>query len=271
MITDRSQRWRERRARYVPNSEVVDPRRYAVDGIEPAAARRFIADHHYLPSYPASIYAAGLFQMGKGGRSQLAGVAVFAVPTIDKVVTRHSGLSSARQGCVLGRFVLLDEVPGNGESFMLARALRLLRAERPEIEAVVSYSDPLAGHIGACYAALSGSYRGQTSPRTGYVVGGRAISGRTLSKIRLGERGAGGAVDQLVAAGAPAPSANEALPTWLDRLNRERVLLRSRRPGLHTYCFELTRRARTLGRALPRRPYPKILTQPQPELALGDH
>ena len=234
--------------------------------IEPAVARRFIAEHHYLPSWPAAQLSVGLFGPGAGGRSLLAGVAVFAVPAVGHVVTRHTGLTDAAHGCVLARFVLRDEVPGNGESFTLARAFRLLRDEKPAIEAVVSYSDPLAGHIGGCYAAMSSAYRGETRPRTEYRVGSRTISGRTLSKIRLSERGAGGAVDQLVAAGASRPGANETLPQWLDRLGRERILLRGQHPGLHAYCFELTRRARRLGRALPRRPYPKILRLPHPEL-----
>ena len=266
MLTERSQRWRDRRSRYVDDLSVIDPRRYAVDVVEPALGRRFIAQHHYLPSWPAAKLAVGLFVAGKGGRSHLAGLAVFAVPAIGHVVTRHSGMPEAGQGCALARFVLLDEVAGNGESFTLSRAFRLLRAEKPEIEAVVSYSDPQAGHIGGCYAAMSSAYRGQTRPRTEYRIGGRGINGRTLSKIRLGERGAGGAVDQLVAAGAPRPMINEPLEQWLERLSRERVLLRAKHPGLHTYCFELTRRARKLGQALPRRPYPKILQLPHPEL-----
>jgi hypothetical protein len=32
--------------------------------------------------------------------------------------------------------------------------------------------------------------------------------------------------------------------------------------------FELSRRARALGQDLPRKPYPRILAEPHPELAL---
>jgi len=93
----------------------------------------------------------------------------------------------------------------------------------------------------------------------------RGISGRTLSKIRLGERGVGGAVDQLVRLGAPAPGP-ERLENWLARLVRERILLRRHHPGLYTYWFEISREARRPGRPLPRLAYPLVLYEPHPEL-----
>ncbi|MET0374653.1 MAG: hypothetical protein ABW128_10400, partial [Rhizorhabdus sp.] len=99
MLTERSQRWRDRRSRYVDDLSVIDSRRYAVDVVEPTLGRRFVAQHHYLPSWPAAKLAVGLFAAGKGGRSHLAGLAVFAVPAIGHVITRHSGMPEAGQGC----------------------------------------------------------------------------------------------------------------------------------------------------------------------------
>ena len=268
MLTTRSQRWRERRSTYVENLTTIDPRAYAVDVIAPARARKFVAAHHYLATYPAAQLAVGLFGPG-GDTSGLAGVAVFAVPTTGAVVTRHTGLDNPGQGCVLARFVLTDDVAGNGETFFLARALRHLRREKPAIEAVVSYADPAAGHVGQVYAALSGAYRGQMPQRTAYRVRGIALSGRTLSKIRLDEPGAGGAIDQVVQLGIEPPRASETPPTWLARLSRERQVVRATHPGLHAYCFALTRRARRAGRDLAHKPYPKIIACPHPELPLG--
>lgn len=265
MITSRSQRWRARRACYVDNLSVINPHAYAVDSLEPATAKAFIAEHHYLPNYPAAKLAVGLFGPAKGGKTALAGVAVFAVPPTAAVITSHTGLTSEK-GCTLARLILHDEVAGNGESFFIARALKILRSEKPEIEAVVSYSDPLHGHLGLVYCATNAAYRGRSQPRTAYLLHGQAISGRTLSKIRLGEQGVGGAIDQLVAAGAPKPTPNETSTAWLARLARERILTRSQHPGLYTYCFELSRTARKAGRSLPRRPYPKVIDLPAPQL-----
>ena len=59
--------------------------------------------------------------------------------------------------------MLSEEVPGNGESFFIARALRLLHQALPEIRVLISYSDPVPrningetvkrGHVGCSYAA----------------------------------------------------------------------------------------------------------------------
>jgi|GEM_PF-1379498 hypothetical protein len=266
MLTIRSQRWRERRARYVDDLTVINPRDFAVNQLAPSQARRFVAAHHYLPNYPAAQVAVGLF----GKQAALVGVAVFAMPSTGSVITRHTGFEDPARGTTLARFFLLPEVAGNGETWFLSRALRLLRQERPGIEAVVSYSDPQAGHIGQCYAALSGAYRGRTEPRTAYRIDGVPISGRTLSKIRLGERGAAGAIDQLVSLGAPRPGTAEEPGVWLARLRRDRILVAERTLGLFAYCFELTHAARLQGRALPRRPYPKQLPPAHPQFPFMD-
>ena len=263
MHTSRSQRWRERRARWTDDTETVDPRLYSVDVVDHAAARAFIAAHHYLGTYPAAHLSVGLF--GRG--AALEGVAVFAVPTTPSVITAHTGFADPHAGCVLARLILLDQVPQNGESHFVARAFRVLRAERPHIESVVSYSDPEAGHVGRVYAALSAAHRAVTPPRTTLQIAGVTISGRTLSKLRLGERGHAGAIDRLVALGAPRPIASETPAAWLDRLVRERHLTRRRRRGLFAYCFELTRKARRRGRRLPRLPYPRTALDRQGALA----
>ncbi|WP_338061615.1 hypothetical protein [Sphingomonas pollutisoli] len=261
MLTTRSQRWRERRARYVDDLTVIDPSDFAVDQLDPSPARQFVAAHHYLPNYPAAQVAVGLF----GKQAALVGIAVFATPSTASVITRHTGFADPARGTTLARFFLLSEIPGNGETWFLSRALRLLRRERPGIEAVVSYSDPQAGHIGQCYAALSGAFRGMTPPRTAYRIAGTPISGRSLSKIRLGERGAAGAIDQLVRLGAPRPNIQEAPDIWLARLRRDRILVAERTLGLFAYSFELTPAARRQGRALPRKPYPKQLPRAHPQ------
>lgn len=266
MRTPRSQRWRERRALWACDSALIDTNAYTVDVIDHGPARAFIAQHHYLPSYPAAQVAVGLF----GAGATLEGVAVFAVPATNAVITRHTGFDDPGRGCVLARLILTDHVPQNGESFFVSRAFRLLRRERPAIEAVVSYSDPGAGHIGRVYCALSAAHRAVTRPRTVLRVGATTIPGRTLSKIRLGEQGHAGAIDQLVSLGLPRPAFREDPRAWLWRLQRERHLVAHRQSGLFAYCFELTREARRRGRSLPRLPYPKALPVQQPVFPLFD-
>ena len=269
MLTDRSQRWRERRASFVADTTVIDPTRYAVDIVSHATARAFVADHHYLPRYPAAQVAVGLFGPGAGGRSSLDGIIVFGVPASGAVVTRHTGFADPAHGCVLQRLLCLPSVAANGESFFTARAFRLLRLARHGIEAVVSFSDPGFGHCGCVYAALSGAYRGRTRARTVLTIAGQTISERTLSKIRNLETGHAGAIDQLVRLGAPSPGLGEHPRTWLAALTTRGTLERQRQSPLFTYCFELTRRARHHGRHLPRLAYPRRTAAIAQELSRG--
>src|SRR3546814_8985168 len=105
MLTTRSQRWRDRRARFVDDLTVIDPRDFAIDQLDPQPARRFVAAHHYLPNYPAAQVAVGLF----GKQAALVGVAVFAMPSTASVITRHTGFTDPSQGTTLARFFLLPE------------------------------------------------------------------------------------------------------------------------------------------------------------------
>ncbi|MDR6790510.1 hypothetical protein J2Y58_003893 [Sphingomonas sp. BE138] len=236
---------------------MIDPNRYSVDLLDHPTARAFIADHHYLPRYPAAQIAVGLFGPGAGGTASLDGIIVFGVPATGAVITRHTGFTDPAHGCVLQRLLCLPTVAANGESFFAARAFRLLRAARPSIEAVVSFSDPQFGHCGCVYAALSGAYRGTTRPRTVLRIAGETISDRTLSKIRNLETGHAGAIDQLVRLGVPRPDRSEHPRDWLARCRHDRILIPARQAGLFTYCFELTPRARKHAATLPRLPYPR--------------
>ena len=131
-----TQRWRKRRTSYRPKGEPIDPGQFGVELIEEKVAKAFIREHHYSHSYPAARLRAGLFRSGHG----LVGVAVFSQPMNSRTIGRFADVSD---GVELGRFVLLDDVEANGETWFLARAFRLLRKEKPEAEICISYSDPL--------------------------------------------------------------------------------------------------------------------------------
>lgn len=267
MVTDRSQRWRDRRAQFVSASSIIRPGDYAVDVIDcERAAKPFVEAHHYAGSFPASRLSVGLFDQ-TGLRARLVGVATFSTPMNNRVVPAHTGLMPD-EGAELGRFVLLDSVAGNGESYFLARALGHLRRAKPRILSVVSYSDPVErrdaagqlvkpGHVGRIYQAMSAAYRGRGVARTLHVLpDGQVFSGRATSKIQNREPGYAYAVDQLVSAGAPRPSPSDDLRQWYAGLLATGFLRRRRHPGNHVYAFPLTRAARMAGRGLASLPYP---------------
>lgn len=263
MITPITQRWREHRASYRPAGEPIDPAAFDVAPLGETEAKAFVTGHHYSGSYPAA-----RFRFALANRGEVVGVAVFSVPANQAVLRKTFPDVAAEDGAELGRFVLLDEVPANGETWFLARAFELLRREG--LAAVVSFSDPtprtdaagvqiFPGHIGTIYQASSATYLGHGKARTLRLLpGGQVFSERAMSKIRARERGWRYAAAQLVAAGAPEPPAGD-LHGWL-REALARVTRPLKHPGCHKYAFGL---ARTVRRALPASlPYPKFSARP---------
>lgn len=257
-------RWHRHRHTWVTPPERFRPDGYAVDIIdEVRQARPFVAEHHYEGSMPPVRLTVGLFDP----RGRVVGVAAFTVPITGAVIRAHAAVPDD-EGCELGRFVCAPSVAFNGESWFLARALRLLREAKPGIRAVVSYADPVertcaAGtlvkraHWGTIYQASNAAFAGRSAPRTLILDGnGRVINGRALTKIRKQERGWEGAARRLIEAGAPPRLAFEDPADWLDRALRG--FRRLRHPGNLVYVFGVTHaESRRLQQLHGRRPYPK--------------
>ena len=271
MLTQRSQRWRDRRASFVPAASEIDPRTLSVDIIHTRrAAAPFVLAHHYSGTMPVCHLSVGLFRNGPGGRASLVGVCAFSVPINYASVAKSAGLNDRAAACDLGRLVLLDDVGGNGESFLVSRAFRLLRRERPEIVSVISYADPvrrvgsdghifLPGHVGQLYAVMGSRHVGRSSPRSDLLLpDGRPLSSRALSKIRANDTGQRYATEQILTAGAAPPHVGEARAAWLARLERSGFLRRRRHPGNHVYVFPLTKAVRLAARRVPAFAYPLL-------------
>lgn len=258
MITTVCQRWVGGRHSWRPVGEAFDPRRFEVGPVAAREAKAFVRMHHYARSCCSLVRRQGLYAAGA-----LVGVAVFASPQIDAV------LRPWRRGeaLELGRLVLLDEVPANGESWFVRRALDLLALEG--WAGVVSFADPEAreaeggevlfpGHVGTVYHALNAVYTGRGSRKTQYLLrDGRELPNRAQSKIRRGERGVRYAVAAMVEEGAREPAPGEDLAVWL-RAERARLTVSRPHQGNHRYVWGLTRGAR---RDLAREPsltYPKF-------------
>lgn len=245
----RAQRWRERRDSYRPPREVIRTALYDVEAIEEdSVAREFVERHHYSGTYPAARHRMGLYRRG-----ELVGVAVFSHPCNNRVLTNVFDLPAV-DAVELGRFVLLDEVPGNGETWFLARAFELLRGAA--IRGVVSFSDPVPrtdvhgrrtfpGHLGTIYQAHNGRFLGRsTSQLLKLLPDGTVFSRRAMQKIRSGSKGWRYASEQLVSWGAdrleedaPKPDRTAWLHRWLGELTRD-----LRHPGNLRYAWPLDRR-----------------------------
>lgn len=266
MLTRLTQRWRAGKACYRPVGETIQTRHYEVAEIEDdATARAFCLQTHYSGSYPAARVRIGLYH-----HELLVGVAVFSHPSSDKVLTNYFP-GAARESIELGRFVLLDAVPSNGETYFLARCRALLRtgalkAVNQKFIGLISFSDDVArtdaanricfaGHTGTIYQASNAVYASRATARTLRLLpDGRVFSDRAASKIRTGERGWRYASQQLVAFGAtPAPESEEERRRWLTEWT-QRLTRPLKHKGNHRYLWALDKRVK-LPAPLP---YPKL-------------
>jgi hypothetical protein len=235
------QRWRRGRSSYRPAGEPIDPTRYGVELLAgDTTPRDFVIRHHYMGSYPAARCRVGLYRM-----RELVGVAVFSVPASEKVLPKWlPGL----RGVDLGRLVLLDDVPANGETWFLARALKVVRGELG-VDAVMSMSDPFVrtavdgtvvkpGHVGVIYQALGARYLGRSNRNTIYVApDGRTFNNVAQSKLRTGRRGRAYAAGQVLDLGGPERDGDESAHEWLARAREG--WRRVRHPGNHVYAWSV--------------------------------
>jgi hypothetical protein len=270
VATRACQRWRDRRAsvQYADPAERFDARRYEVHEIDDdATAARFVADMHYLATYPAASHRLGLYR-----REKLVGVAVFSIPAQAAVLTNVlPGLAPYTESIELGRFVLDDDQPGNSESWFLARCFNdfLLPAG---VRGVVSFADPVPrltstgdvthiGHLGYIYQGSNAVYTGRGTARTlDLLPDGRTLNPRTKQKIRAQERGHEYAERQLIALGARTPHAGERPSAWLAEALEDIGIRRLRHRGCHRYVFALGRSQRERSKVdirVPALPYPK--------------
>lgn len=268
-----TQRWKLGRNYWrVDRDEGFRKAHYTIDEIKDSVAKKFVVEHHYSGSYPIAMERVGLFH----GRT-LVGVCVFSIPINNSVVPRYTGLA-AEQGTELGRFVLLDEVPYNAESYFLAGAFKVLRELRASVSAVVAYSDPmprstasgdvvLPGHIGIAYQASNALYLGRASSKTLHLTpSGIALSSRAISKVRLQEHGAQSAENRLVKLGATPRSFGQDPSEWIDNILASDKFRKVRHPGNHIYAWALgnqRNKAHLIKSFAPHKTFPKKLDSVQ--------
>lgn len=266
-----SQRWRERRCRWVPSGPAFTPARYSVGEISERDAAAFVTRHHYSRSWPSTTIRYGLTRHDD---SELVGVLTLGVPMSNKVLTNpFPTLEPNRESMELNRLVLLDEVPANGESWFCARAFKA--AAHRGVRGVVAFSDPIPrtivedgacreikpGHLGIVYQALGFDALGRGTRRSLIMLpDGSVLTARARAKVTSRERGHQGVVERLQGLGAAPAPPQGSLGAWLagslDQIGARTV----RHPGNYRYALRIGRtraeRTRTpIGMATT--PYPK--------------
>jgi hypothetical protein len=107
---------------------------------------------HYLQKRPAVVVLCLKMLV----RSIPVGMVIYAMPPRE-AETRYGGKTWE-----LARLYLLDEVPKNGETWLIARSVRWIKQHHREVRYLVSYADPTAGHRGTIYQAANWKADGRT-------------------------------------------------------------------------------------------------------------
>lgn len=149
------------------NKLYCDISKLSIRPVNKSIARDIIVNNHYSGIWTKVSYALGLFytsddshQFFSGVNEKLIGVACYGDP-----VGRHSGASISEildrtEVLELTRLFVFDGYGSNIESWFVGQTFDWLRQNVPNIKALVSYSDPKAGHVGTVYQATNWIYQG---------------------------------------------------------------------------------------------------------------
>ena len=135
---------------------------YVIERIDCKLAKEYIIKNHYshgCHNAPSPRY--GLYD-----NDNLIGVLVFATPCSENVRASIFGKEYKDAVIELHRLHIMDCTPKNTESWFISRCLKLLKEDRPEKYAVVSFADSTIGHNGTIYKATNALFYGMSAEAT---------------------------------------------------------------------------------------------------------
>lgn len=147
---------------YEPSNDISN---YEISLIDCETAKKYIIRNHYshgCHNAPSPCY--GLYDNNK-----LIGVLMFATPCSENVRASVFGEKYKNWVIELHRLHILDLTPKNTESWFVSRCIKLLKKDRPDIKAIISFSDSTQGHKGIIYQATHFYYCGKTGKATFYL------------------------------------------------------------------------------------------------------
>ena len=118
---------------------------------------------HYLRKRPAIVLLCLVMLHG----SRPVGTVIYSAPP------READKRYGGKTWELARLYLLDEITCNAETWLIAQSVKWIKRHRREVQCLVSYADPSAGHSGTIYKASNWLRDGRTdderkSPRCDY-------------------------------------------------------------------------------------------------------
>lgn len=154
---------------------------WLVDTADLGQARALVERLHYAAGGSnTATFRHGLYRR-EAWPLQVSGVAWWIPPTRSAAEASTDG--DWRRVLALSRFVLDDDVPKNGASFLLSRSVRLIR-RTGAWDVLVTYADEWQGHVGTMYRAAGWEYVGRTKPERVYVLAGRMVARKAGPRTR---------------------------------------------------------------------------------------
>jgi len=144
---------------------------YQIAQIDYKTAMNVIVREHYLRRKAPCSVAFGLFK-----ENTLLGVICYGTPSSAPLRSGIAGPQFANNVIELTRLWVSDDVPKNGESFLIGRTIK-----HSGKEIIVSFAEINQGHIGTVYQATNWLYTGLSAKRTNWVIEGENKHCQTLA------------------------------------------------------------------------------------------
>lgn len=125
--------------------------KYSIKEIPYALAMETVVQNHYLHRKCPCSHAFGLFDENE----ELRGCVVYGVSCSSTLLKGICGEDEMQNVYELNRLWVADDVPKNGESYLISNTLKKL-----DKEIIVSFADTSQGHIGYVYQATNFLYCG---------------------------------------------------------------------------------------------------------------
>ena len=141
--------------------------RISVREISKKIAKQMIVKNHYSHTWTSCRYALGIFYETDNEHAffdekeeKLAGVAIYGYPVGARAAASISPRLEPKQALELTRLFIFDEYGKNTESAVLSQTFKWLKKNAPDIQVLISYSDPGQEHLGIIYQATNWIYQG---------------------------------------------------------------------------------------------------------------
>lgn len=144
--------------------------KYYFDEINTKLAQEIIIKNHYLHRRASCFKAFGLFELSN---HNCVGVVMYGIPASRALQKGICGTDEANNVIELTRLWVDDDVPRNGESWLIGNSLKSLKNSKSNKDIIVSYADSSQNHIGYVYQATNWIYTGLSDKHSQWSIIGK--------------------------------------------------------------------------------------------------